>query len=90
MLYCTTRRKHLGLVLAALAAFADRHNMSPGALVEGSLRRPPNRSAFETPAWTLPKLRLSTALASLENWEEIGTDMEIFDATNLLNAFRSP
>ncbi|KAJ7869230.1 hypothetical protein B0H14DRAFT_2728377 [Mycena olivaceomarginata] len=35
----------------------------------------------------LPKFRLSSALASLENWGEIGADVEIFDPTGLLDAF---
>ncbi|KAJ7856198.1 hypothetical protein B0H14DRAFT_2753133 [Mycena olivaceomarginata] len=38
----------------------------------------------------LPKFRLSSALASLENWGEIGADVETYDPTDLLEAFNLP
>ncbi|KAF8190409.1 hypothetical protein K438DRAFT_1763395 [Mycena galopus ATCC 62051] len=39
---------------------------------------------------TLPKLRLAPALAALENWQELGAQMKIFDPADMLDAFRSP
>lgn len=38
----------------------------------------------------LPKFRLAPALASLENWQEIGADVEIFDPAEIHDVFHSP
>ncbi|KAF8190408.1 hypothetical protein K438DRAFT_924727 [Mycena galopus ATCC 62051] len=39
---------------------------------------------------TLPKFRLAPALAALENWQELGVEVEVFDPADMLDAFRSP
>ncbi|KAF7360534.1 F-box domain-containing protein [Mycena venus] len=38
----------------------------------------------------LPKFRLAPALASLEDWQDLGADVEVFDPWDILHTFWSP
>ncbi|KAJ7829178.1 hypothetical protein B0H14DRAFT_3465852 [Mycena olivaceomarginata] len=38
----------------------------------------------------LAKFRLDPVLAALENWQEIGADVEVFDPMDILDGFHSP